>query len=34
LPEIDTRSCFSHPRAQFGMKVRYEQIRDKKWEEV
>lgn len=34
LPEIDPSSCFDHPRAKFGMDVRYKKIKDKAWEEV
>ena len=34
LPAADPVAAFSHPRAQFGMKVRYERIRDKEWVEI
>jgi hypothetical protein len=34
LPEADPRRAFDHPRAQFGMKVRYPGVRDKEWVEV
>ncbi len=34
LPEIDPSTCFSHPRAKFGMDLRYQKIKDKVWEEV
>ncbi len=34
LPEIDPATCFAHPRAKFGMDVRYQKIKDKVWEEV
>jgi len=34
LPEIDPSACFSHPRAQFGMDVRYQGIENKEWEDV
>jgi len=34
LPEIDTHSCFDHPRAKFGMTQRLPGIKDKPWVEV
>lgn len=34
LPEADPRRAFDHPRAQFGMKVRYPGVKDKEWIEV
>jgi len=34
LPEIQPSECFSHPRAQFGMNVRSQGIKDRSWEEV
>ncbi|MBA4191561.1 MAG: hypothetical protein C0467_26575 [Planctomycetaceae bacterium] len=34
LPEVDPATCFDHPRAQFGMTVRYEGIKNKAWVEV
>jgi hypothetical protein len=34
LPEIDPATCFSHPRAQFGMTKRFPGIKDKEWVEV
>lgn len=34
LPEENPANAFSHPRAQYGTRVRYESIRDKPWVEV
>lgn len=34
LPEFKPVDAFKHPRAQFGMKVRYPKVRGKKWIEV
>jgi hypothetical protein len=34
LPEIETSACFHHPRAQFGMKHRLPNVKDKAWVEV
>lgn len=34
LEEVSAASCFDHPRAQFGMKVRYPAVADKQWVEV
>jgi hypothetical protein len=34
LPEIEPRVCFSHPRAIFGMDVRYKNVASKAWVEV
>jgi hypothetical protein len=34
LQEINPKDCFDHPRAKFGMKVRWEKIKDKNWIEV
>lgn len=34
LPEADPRRAFDHPRAQFGMKLRYPRVKDKEWIDV
>ena len=34
LPEIETSSCFKHPRAQFGMEYRLPGVKNKQWMEV
>jgi len=34
LPEADPLQAFSHPRAKFGMEVRFKAIKDKEWVEV
>jgi hypothetical protein len=34
LPEAEMATCFDHPRAQFGIKVRLPKVKDKKWVEV
>ena len=34
LPESDPSDAFKHPRSQFGMEVRYQEVRDKEWVEV
>lgn len=34
LQEIDPKTCFDHPRAQFGMSVRWQNIKDKVWQNV
>jgi len=34
LPEVETSTCFDHPRAQFGMEKRLLGVKDKEWEEV
>jgi hypothetical protein len=34
FPECRPADCFDHPRAQFGMRVRYEGIKDNNWKEV
>lgn len=34
LPEISTRECFNHPRAQFGMTVRWKGVEKKKWQTI
>jgi hypothetical protein len=31
LPEIETSSCFKHPRAQFGMEYRLPGVKNKQW---
>ena len=31
LPEVDPKTCFDHPRAQFGMKERLPRIKEKEW---
>lgn len=34
LPEVSSASCFDHPRAQYGMKERWPNIKDEPWQEV
>lgn len=34
LPELDPVEAFKHPRAQFGVRVRYPRIRDRDWVDV
>lgn len=34
LPEADPRRAFDHPRAQFGIQVRYPRVKDREWVEV
>jgi hypothetical protein len=34
LPEVDAKTCFDHPRAQFGMRQRLPGVKDKPWLEV
>lgn len=34
LPEANPADAFKHPRAQFGMEVRYPRVRDKEWIKV
>lgn len=34
LPEATPEEAFAHPRAQFGMEVRYPKIKNKEWMEV
>jgi hypothetical protein len=34
LPEVDTRACFSHPRAAYGQRVRWPLVQDLPWEKV
>jgi hypothetical protein len=34
LPEISANACFSHPRSQFGMNIRWKNVENKQWEEV
>lgn len=34
LPEISASDCFDHPRAKFGMSVRWKAVENKKWQSV
>lgn len=34
LPEASPEDAFTHPRARFGMEVRYPKIKDKEWQKV